>query len=964
MTTPSLRAYLDTKFTTAADWNITGMGGGWTGKFKIPEEEYDLYLDLHHDHVFKKGRACSLLEKHKKQSPILIDLDFRYAAGGPLRRRFTDEQVRDFVAAYADAIVRFFGPLPEEKPLQFFVMLKPAPEADTARDNHKDGVHIVCPSLTTGPEFQYAIRGYLLQTGVIERIFGSTGMTNPAQDCLDLSVIQRNNWFLYGACKPDKAWYKVEHVYSVSIPATYDEITADSLEEETLDTWTTTELVKLLSIRRGHDTETALTLRTEDAAKEADWLQLLQRWGKGSNWAKVRSPSLSAKTESTEPPPLSLEPTTAASEADAMVQISGISVRAGYSTEDIALAYKLLRECVNPTKRAKDYHGWVNTGLMLHNISPTEESCKVWTEFSRRVPGCSGTPESTYKDKWALLPAEASALQRGRKPLMMGTLHLWAKEDSPAAYKSILQDANTDIAYLNDTGSHVAVADLVVRMYRHEFRCTPPRKGANAASMDWYQFAPDGHTWKSLKTWMRLRERLSNEVRNIYIEADVRAGRREMATTDTSEKERLQAKRKNLLKVEASLQSTGFKDNVMKESAEKFYDEDFLQHMNQDATLVGFSNGVLELRHINADGEPHICFRPGRPDDCISFQMGRGMVGLDAIPYIHYDPTAATQPPEYAEIMDFFTKIYPDPVLRDYVLTLLSACLEGANREQKFYIMTGGGSNGKSKLVDLMSKTMGEYQETLGTTAITRKRPESGAANPDLVVLKCKRFVSMVEPDEGEKINTASMKQLAGEDMVKARALFQDQDCFVIMARMFMCCNDMPPVSSTDNGTWRRLRVIPHVSKFVDPGMPTDPTNHVYTKDLLLESKINRWRPYFASLLAWYYENKYLRGGLKEPAQVTAASMKYKEENDSFASFCQDCILKEAGAETRANDILMRYKEWCKYNPGKKVLAKPAVLLKLTELYGSPVDGAGKIYAGIRIAEEGEDISGNVIAHI
>ncbi len=200
--------------------------------------------------------------------------------------------------------------------------------------------------------------------------------------------------------------------------------------------------------------------------------------------------------------------------------------------------------------------------------------------------------------------------------------------------------------------------------------------------------------------------------------------------------------------------------------------------------------------------------------------------------------------------------------------------------------------------------------------------------------------------------------------MVKARALFQDQDCFVIMARMFMCCNDMPPVSSTDNGTWRRLRVIPHISKFVDPGMPTDPTNHVYTKDLLLESKINRWRPYFASLLAWYYENRYLRGGLKEPAQVTAASMKYKEENDSFASFCQDCILKEAGAETRANDILTRYKDWCKYNPGKKVLPKPAVLVKLTELYGAPIDTAGKIYAGIRIAEEGEDISGNVITHL
>jgi P4 family phage/plasmid primase-like protien len=340
--------------------------------------------------------------------------------------------------------------------------------------------------------------------------------------------------------------------------------------------------------------------------------------------------------------------------------------------------------------------------------------------------------------------------------------------------------------------------------------------------------------------------------------------------------------------------------------------------------------------------------------------MGRGMIGLDAIPYVRYDPAHPT--PEHREINEFFEKIYPDPVVRNYCLTLFSSCLEGANREQKFYIMTGGGSNGKSKIVELMSKTFGEYQETLSTTAITRKRPESGAANPDLVVLKCKRFVSMSEPDEGEKINTSSMKQLSGEDTVKARALFQDQDQFVIMAKIFMLCNDLPPVSSMDNGTWRRLRVIPHVAKFVDPDMPTNPAQHIHTKDLLMDSKILRWRPYFAGMLVWYYENQYLKHGLKEPDQVMAASNKYKEENDAFAAFCQDCLIKEIGAEVRAQDVLERYKEWLRYNSGRKVLQKKDILQRMAEIYGKPVDAAGKVFAGVRLAEEGEDISGNVIA--
>ena len=207
--TLTLRQYLDSRRTTGTDWNVTGLRGtpdhnNWLGKYSIPDDEYDAFLKLAHDHVFVKGRAHSLLEKHKTQSPILIDLDFRYAAGGPLRRRFTDDQLRDFVAAYADAIARFFEPPTDPDgapiPLQFFVMTKPAAELDSAHDQQKDGVHIVCPSITTRPEIQYALRGYLLQTGVIERIFGSTGMTNEPTDCFDKSVVDKNKWFLYGAC--------------------------------------------------------------------------------------------------------------------------------------------------------------------------------------------------------------------------------------------------------------------------------------------------------------------------------------------------------------------------------------------------------------------------------------------------------------------------------------------------------------------------------------------------------------------------------------------------------------------------------------------------------------------------------------------------------------------------------------------------------------------------------------------
>ena len=337
--------------------------------------------------------------------------------------------------------------------------------------------------------------------------------------------------------------------------------------------------------------------------------------------------------------------------------------------------------------------------------------------------------------------------------------------------------------------------------------------------------------------------------------------------------------------------------------------------------------------------------------------MGRGCGNMESIAYVPYDPENPA--PEHLEILEFFHKIYPNPELFEFALTLFSACLEGENVEQKFYIMTGSGGNGKSMIIDLITTTFGEYQETLPVTTFTRKRADGGSANPELILIKNKRFISTVEPEESEKINTSLMKQLSGGDVTKARGLFQDQDQFVVTARIFMACNKLPPVNSMDGGTWRRISVIDHVAKFLEPDKQIDPKNHIHHRDPSLKAKMSRWRPFFASILVWYYETRYLRGGLKEPACVLAASNKYKEDNDIFASFSSECIIKEIGAELKTTTVLRRFKEWMNYRPGQKGLTRDEITARMTEVYGKPVDG--KTYVGIRISQEEEDISGNLI---
>ena len=56
-----LRGFLADKYVSTTDWNITGMGGGWTGKMKIPDEAYDKFLSLIYKHIFIHNKTCTLL---------------------------------------------------------------------------------------------------------------------------------------------------------------------------------------------------------------------------------------------------------------------------------------------------------------------------------------------------------------------------------------------------------------------------------------------------------------------------------------------------------------------------------------------------------------------------------------------------------------------------------------------------------------------------------------------------------------------------------------------------------------------------------------------------------------------------------------------------------------------------------------------------------------------------------------
>jgi P4 family phage/plasmid primase-like protien len=703
-------------------------------------------------------------------------------------------------------------------------------------------------------------------------------------------------------------------------------------------------LLRHLSIRK---TTKASAFETRKI-RAAEWEELMIGWGSGKK-----------SLDRTLPPPKNIvefamdEDTDHEGSALIVTEPEDTTRVTSASTEDdIKLAYRLARDCINAERRCGDYHDWVNIAICLKNIAATEESFKVWCELTRRVDPShkkAHMSDAELRAKWSLIRVD------GTKKLGIGSLHHWAEEDNPDRRRSILSEHYTEwiIAYASNT--HVSIAEFVCKLYRHEFRCC---KGSARGQFEWYQFT--GHHWKHLVNHTELRARLSGRVKDEYIEAWRKLGTKANSLPAESEALKgIEEKRKTLRGIERNLEMASFKDSVMRECQEKFEDPTFLKKLNADPYLVGVANGVIELQHYENEtrtGRPHVYFRDGRPDDFVSFQMGGD--DEDAIPYEPYNPAA----PEQIALQEFFSKIYPDSVLRLYVLILLAACLEGMNKEQKFYVMQGIGSNGKSMIEMLMELTFGDYGTALGTQVFTRKRPDSGAANPDIITVQKRRYIHMGEPDDDEKINTSIMKAWSGGDRIAARGLFAEQEKFSIMGKIMMSCNELPPVSKMDNGTWRRLRVIPHVSLFKDPGDVTiDPAKNIFEKDLYLEGKLPHWRKAFLSLLVHYYETCYLEHGLKEPVCVMAASNKYKEENDVFNKFFEENFVRDgAAAPILAKEVKGIWRDW-KRSMGRAIdLREGAVLDRMKEMCGA--GSTDKEFFGIRVIDDaGPDLSGALL---
>ena len=94
----------------------------------------------------------------------------------------------------------------------------------------------------------------------------------------------------------------------------------------------------------------------------------------------------------------------------------------------------------------------------------------------------------------------------------------------------------------------------------------------------------------------------------------------------------------------------------------------------------------------------------------------------------------------------------------------------------------GGGANGKSTLVNVLTKLMGDY--AANTAASTLMASNSNQVGDDLIRLAGARYIT-AETEHGQRFTEAKIKSFTGGDMISARPLYGEWVDFQPIGKIF-----------------------------------------------------------------------------------------------------------------------------------------------------------------------------------
>lgn len=290
--------------------------------------------------------------------------------------------------------------------------------------------------------------------------------------------------------------------------------------------------------------------------------------------------------------------------------------------------------------------------------------------------------------------------------------------------------------------------------------------------------------------------------------------------------------------------------------------------------------------------------------------------------------------------LSFLNRVLPDLEVRRFVRRMAGYCLTGDTSEQCLFFLYGGGSNGKSTLLTVLRRMMGEYAQQAAPNLLVDRKNEQHPT--ELARLFGARMVTSIEVDDGKRLAEGLVKQMTGGDPMVGRLMRENFFEWMPTHKLIVAANHQPEIRGTDYAIWRRIHLVPFTVE-----IPTE------ERDTELPEKLARELP---GILNWALAGcqEWQRDGLGVPAAVEEATASYRAEQDVLGAFIEDRCVVDPQAWVASNTLYSTYGSWCEAS-GTYRAAPQKFGRELSERGFERGKGTGgtRIWRGLRLSETG-----------
>ena len=231
-------------------------------------------------------------------------------------------------------------------------------------------------------------------------------------------------------------------------------------------------------------------------------------------------------------------------------------------------------------------------------------------------------------------------------------------------------------------------------------------------------------------------------------------------------------------------------------------------------------------------------------------------------------------------------------------------------------ILKGGGSNGKTVLMETVTKLIGESQ-------VSAQRIESLENQFAIGNLLGKLLLLDDDVRSGVRLPDGQLKKISEAKMVTGERKHGAQFNFVARSLPVLLCNNVPSLADVSKGMRRRLMVIPFDRTFSEQETDADLFERIWKQEM--SGVLNRSTEGLQRLL---------KRGMKfrPPAAITVAKDIWLAEANPLPAFLSECCERDPDASYLLSDFYLAYTTWAQKKGYTRLQQSPSIARNLEHL--------------------------------